>query len=202
MCGGSGSLAHGNPLRKLRLRTSAELSRRPSPGSGFSQEMRSNRRTLRAVAPFSPYRCFSVSCPSPLTVLRLRLWQAFVVKHYQPRKFDYPEFEDSFRALLRDAEAAADVSKHAPAQRKQAVGNGLAVRGCCLPRHCARALMGSALGSSSPADRLCVHVSCMYLTWSATLQSGVCRAGSHLRCSESALCCCEPERAAGGGTCA
>ena len=53
-----------------------------------------------------------------------------MVKHYQPRKYDYPEFEDSFRALLRDAEAAADVSKHAPAQRKQAVGNGTAV---CWP---------------------------------------------------------------------
>ena len=52
------------------------------------------------------------------------------MKHYQPRKYDYPEFEDSFRALLRDAEAAADVSKHTPAPRKQAVGNGLAV--CAL----------------------------------------------------------------------
>jgi hypothetical protein len=58
-----------------------------------------------------------------------------VVKHYQPRKYDYPEFEDSFRALLRDAEAAADVSKHAPAQRKQAVANGTAVCGRCLSCH-------------------------------------------------------------------
>ena len=50
-----------------------------------------------------------------------------MAKHYQPRKYAYPEFEDSFRALLRDAEAAADAGKHAPAQRKQPATNGVAV---------------------------------------------------------------------------
>ena len=53
--------------------------------------------------------------------------QAFVVKHYQPRKYDYPEFADSFRALLREAEAAADAGKHAPAPRKQQAANGVVV---------------------------------------------------------------------------
>ena len=53
------------------------------------------------------------------------------MKHYQPRQYDYPEFEDSFRALLREAEAAADVSKHALAQRKQPAANGAAV--CTRP---------------------------------------------------------------------
>lgn len=42
-----------------------------------------------------------------------------MVKHFQPRKYEFPEFEDTFRALLRGAEAAADLSKHAPVQRKQ-----------------------------------------------------------------------------------
>ncbi len=51
-----------------------------------------------------------------------------MVKHYQPRRYVYPEFEDSFRALLREAEAAADAGKHAPAARgKQPAANGVAV---------------------------------------------------------------------------
>ena len=52
-----------------------------------------------------------------------------MVKHYQPRRYDYPEFEDSFRALLRDAEAAADAGKHAPARggKQPATANGVAV---------------------------------------------------------------------------
>lgn len=48
--------------------------------------------------------------------------QVFVVKHYQPRVFDFPEFEDTFRALLRDAETAADLNKNTPVQRKQLSG--------------------------------------------------------------------------------
>lgn len=55
--------------------------------------------------------------------------QAFVVKHYQPRVYDFPEFEDTFRSLLREAEAAADLSKHAPVQRKQLAGGSKKVSG-------------------------------------------------------------------------
>ena len=59
--------------------------------------------------------------------------QAFVVKHYKPRVFDFPEFEDTFRALLRDAETAADLSKHAPSQRKQlSSGNQVLVVACVI----------------------------------------------------------------------
>ena len=65
------------------------------------------------------------------------LVQVFVVKHYQPRLYEFPEFEDSFRALLRDAEAAADLSKHAPVQRKQLAGSGKKVSILCYPLHAA-----------------------------------------------------------------
>lgn len=42
-----------------------------------------------------------------------------MVKHYQPGLYKYPQFEDKFRSLLRDAESAAESSKHAPVQIKR-----------------------------------------------------------------------------------
>ncbi len=60
-----------------------------------------------------------------------------MVKHYQPRRYDYPEFEDSFRALLREAEAAADAGKHAPARGgKQPASNGVAVSSTAFACFC------------------------------------------------------------------
>ena len=50
--------------------------------------------------------------------------QAFAAKHYQPRLYEYPKFDSTFRRLLADAEAQSDAARRPTLQQNGGTANG------------------------------------------------------------------------------
>ena len=53
--------------------------------------------------------------------------QVFAVKYYQPRLYEYPKFDATFRRMLTDAEAAADSARR-PTRQPETTSDGRAGR--------------------------------------------------------------------------